>query len=139
MSAIHTIWEATLHAVRQWDELTLLGKRYIECKAQIQDIEECLHQMAELIVKLQWFKHNSQILYGNKEDVTVWYVIKQLDTIINMLQKEFDLKTCISLQLSQSHERRKLIAYTWLLQPYLNEAYIESLPKQLKQTTIQLD
>ena len=45
MSAIHNIWEATLHSLKMWDDITLQGKRLIEVKAKFEDIEECLVQM----------------------------------------------------------------------------------------------
>lgn len=49
MSAIHNIWEAILHSLKIWDDITLQGKRLIEVKAKFEDIEECLVQMVRAI------------------------------------------------------------------------------------------
>lgn len=50
-----------------------------------------------------------------------------------MFTKEFDLKVCISGQYNGSTKKRKTILYLWVTQPYVDEQYILSLPKEIPQ------
>ena len=48
-----------------------------------------------------------------------------------MFCKEFDLKACISTQNNGPVDKRKLLIYTWITQPHIDEKYINDLPKEI--------
>ena len=54
-----------------------------------------------------------------------------MEELTEMLRKEFDLKATIISQYNGTAEKRKLIIYTWIMQPYINDSFIENLPKAI--------
>jgi len=130
MDVFGSVWEGILHAVKEWDQAVMEGKLILETKAQ--EIDGCLEKLSQVIVKLKWFEHNAEDFLLKKDQERAFVVLKVLEKLLSMYKLEFDLKASISSQFYGGVEKRRLLAYTWVMQPHLDEQFVESLPKRLQ-------
>ena len=134
---MNAIWSASIQAVIDWDRVTAKGKVYLETREK--DLEPCLLQLvsfpqSELITKVKWFLHNSEVLCEAEISPANYalctrYSDKHLSLLSDMMTKEFDLKCCLAKQNVGPVEKRKLVLLTWVTQPYMDTAYLSSLPQ----------
>ncbi|OMJ65213.1 hypothetical protein SteCoe_38791 [Stentor coeruleus] len=126
---INAIWDSVLHSISDWEECVSKGKLSLEHNNK--NVESILVDMSETIKKLKW--HEYTLMDEKIKDTKKLIVLQYLENIIPMFSKEFDLKVCISNQYNGSTKKRKTILYLWVTQPYIDEQYILSLPKEIPQ------
>jgi hypothetical protein len=65
------------------------------------------------------------------KDMKKVVVLAYLEKIIEMFREEFDLKVCISGQVAGTFEKRKMIAYMWVMEAHIDDEFLEGLPSKI--------
>ncbi|CAG9331194.1 unnamed protein product [Blepharisma stoltei] len=122
------IWESTLHSLGEWEQQMMKGKLILEMQAQ--GLEEVLEKLSDIIIKLKWFLYTVETQIFIRDEARSWVIMIELKKIIEMMSQEWDLKVSLSQQATGLLEKRKMVAYTWVTEPYMDESYLAALPKK---------
>mmetsp|Transcript_19212 Transcript_19212/g.35127 ORF Transcript_19212/g.35127 Transcript_19212/m.35127 type:complete len:142 (+) Transcript_19212:3203-3628(+) len=131
-------WDALLHQTTLWAKAVMKGKQLLELNAD--GLESCLEEMVKarqsaVIVKLKWLQHHVSEIEASTPSLKSCFVNAEMSKVIEMYTKEFDLKACLAAQVKGSVNRRRLIAHCWVMEPYVDDKYFQSLPRSLKSFT----
>lgn len=128
-------WESAIHQTTLWSKAVTKGKQLLELNAP--GLEGCLEDMvtprqSAVIIKLRWLQHHVSVIQAQAASLKSEFIGRNLAQLIEMYDKEFDLKASLSLQWKGSVNKRRLIAHCWVMEPHINDKFLQGLPKSLK-------
>lgn len=130
---INAIWDSVIHCISEWRNQTKKGKILLENNQKT--LEPCLqsmvtHKQNTIILKLQ--SHQSALFEDKVKDQRKIVVLAYLERVIEMMRLEFDLKVCLSMQISGTFNKRKLLTYVWVTEPHIDDGFLNALPKTIE-------